>query len=48
MTTQEIHQELEKRARKKITYKHLSVLMECFGDEIDETNLEAFLKYAWE
>ena len=48
LSTQEIHQALEKRMGGKIPYKHLQTLMECFGKEITDTKLESFLRYAWE
>ena len=47
MTTQEIHQALEGRAGKKISYKHLCILLECFGKAVNDDNLESFLRYAW-
>ena len=47
MTTQEIHQALEGRAGKKISYKHLCILLECFGEAVNDDNLESFLRYAW-
>ena len=47
MTTQEIHQALEGRVGKKISYKHLCILLECFGQDVNDDNLESFLRYAW-
>ena len=47
MTTQEIHQALNERAHQKIPHKHLQILMECFGEEVTDDNLESFLQYAW-
>ena len=51
VTTQEIHQALNERAHQKIPHKHLVTLMErfveIFGEEVTDTNLEAFLNYAW-
>ena len=51
MTTQEIHQALNQRARHSIPHKHLKILMErfteCFGQPITDDNLESFLQYAW-
>ena len=51
MSTQEIHDRLERRAGKKIPIKHVQVLMERFneitGEPVSDTNIEAFLRYAW-
>ena len=51
MTTQEIHDRLNHRAGQIIPIKHLLVLMERFeeihGQPVSDTNIEAFLKYAW-
>jgi hypothetical protein len=51
MTTQEIHDRLNHRAKKKIPIKHLQLLMERFyeitGESVDDINIEAFLRYAW-
>ena len=51
MTTQEIHDRLNHRAGKKIPIKHMQTLMERFyeitGEAVDESNIEAFLAYAW-
>ena len=51
MTTQEIHDRLNHRAGKTIPIKHLMTLMERFqeitGQSIADTNIEAFLQYAW-
>lgn len=51
MTTQEIHDRLNHRAGKKIPTKHMQMLMERFeeihGEGVDESNIEAFLQYAW-
>ena len=47
MTTQEIHQRLDHRAGKHIPTKHLLILLDCFGQPVTETNIEAFLRYAW-
>ena len=51
MSTQEIHDRLNHRAGKKIPTKHLQLLMERFeekqGKAVDESNIEAFLQYAW-
>ncbi len=51
MTTQEIHDRLNHRAGKIIPIKHLMVLMERFyeitGQNVDDNNIEAFLRYAW-
>jgi hypothetical protein len=51
MTTQEIHDRLNRRAGQIIPIKHLLVLMERFeeinGQPVTDTNIEAFLRYAW-
>ena len=51
MTTQEIHDRLNHRAGKTIPIKHLMTLMERFqeitGQPVSDTNIEAFLRYAW-
>ena len=51
MTTQEIHDRLNHRAKKKIPSKHMQLLMERFceitGETVSEANIEAFLRYAW-
>ena len=51
MTTQEIHDRLNHRSGQKIPLKHLQLLMERFyeitGEQVSETNIEAFLRYAW-
>lgn len=51
MTTQEIHDRLNHRAGQIIPIKHLMVLMERFyeitGEEVSDTNIEAFLRYSW-
>ena len=47
MTTNEIHLRLNHRAGKNIPIKHVLILLECFGQPVSETNIEAFLKYAW-
>ena len=51
MTTQESHDRLNHRAGKQIPTKHLQLLMERFtqihGQQVSETNIEAFLRYAW-
>ena len=51
MTTQEIHDRLNHRAGQIIPIKHLMVLMERFqeitGEEVADTNIEAFLRYSW-
>ena len=51
MSTQEIHNRLEHRAGGKIPIKHVQLLMERFeeitGQTISDTNIEAFLCYAW-
>ena len=51
MTTQEIHDRLNHRAGQIIPIKHLLLLMERFeeitGESVSDTNIEAFLKYAW-
>ena len=51
MTTQEIHDRLNHRAGKKISIKHMQTLMERFyeiiGEPVSDTNIEAFLAYAW-
>jgi hypothetical protein len=51
MTTQEIHERLDRRAGKKIPIKHLMVLLERFeertGKKVDERNIGEFLQYAW-
>ena len=51
MTTQEIHDRLNHRAGKTIPIKHLMTLMERFqeitGQPVSDTNIEAFLQYAW-
>ena len=45
--TQEIHERLNHRCGRNISLKHLAILMECFGHPVTETNIEAFLNYAW-
>ena len=51
MTTNEIHERVNRRCGRKIPVKHLAVLMERFeelhGTPIDETNIGAFLRYVW-
>jgi len=51
MTTHEIHDRLNHRAGQIIPIKHLLVLMERFeeinGQPVTDTNIEAFLRYAW-
>ena len=51
MTTQEIHSRLNHRAGKHIPIKHVQLLMarfeEIHGLPVNETNIEAFLRYAW-
>ena len=51
MTTQEIHDRLNHRAGKTIPIKHLMTLMDRFqeitGQPVSDTNIEAFLQYAW-
>jgi len=47
ISTQEIHDRLNHRCGRNIPLKHLAILMECFGQPITETNIEAFLRYAW-
>ena len=51
MTTQEIHDRLNHRAGQIIPIKHLMVLMERFyeitGEQVSDTNIEAFLRYSW-
>ena len=51
MTTQEIHDQLNHRAGQIIPIKHLLTLMERFeeihGQPVLDTNIEAFLRYAW-
>ena len=51
MTTQEIHERLNRRAGRKISTKHMQILMERFceitGHPVSDTNIEAFLRYAW-
>ena len=51
MTTQEIHDRLNHRAGKIIPIKHLLLLMERFQEInhkfVSDTNIEAFLSYAW-
>ena len=51
MTTQEIHDRLNHRAGQIIPIKHLLLLMERFeeinGQPVSDTNIEAFLRYAW-
>ena len=51
MTTQEIHDRLNHRAGQIIPIKNLLLLMERFeeihGQLVSDTNIEAFLKYAW-
>ena len=51
MSTQEIHDRLNHRAGKKIPTKHMQLLMERFeeihSEPVSDTNIDAFLKYAW-
>lgn len=47
MTTHEIHQCLNQRAGKHIEARIVKDLLDCFGQPVDETNIESFLKYAW-
>jgi len=51
MSTQEIHERLNRRAGQNIPIKHLLLLMERFreihGQAVTEANIEAFLRYAW-
>jgi hypothetical protein len=51
MTTQEIHSRLNHRAGKHIPIKHMQLLMtrfeEIHGEPVSDTNIEAFLRYAW-
>lgn len=46
--THEIHERVNRRCGRHISLKHLAILMECFGEPITESNIGAFLKYAWE
>ena len=47
MTTNEIHQRLNKRAGKRIPIKHLMILIECYKKPVNEESIEDFLRYAW-
>lgn len=51
LSTQEIHSRLNHRAGKHIPIKHMQLLMarfeEIHGEPVSQTNIEAFLKYAW-
>lgn len=47
MTTQEIHARLNDRAGKHISQHIVKILLDTFGQPVDDTNIEAFLRYAW-
>lgn len=47
MTTHEIHLCLDQRAGKHIEARIVKDLLDLFGQLVDETNIEAFLQYAW-
>ncbi|MBQ3716839.1 MAG: hypothetical protein II901_00415 [Paludibacteraceae bacterium] len=51
ISTQEIHSRLNHRAGKKIPTKHMQMLMvrfeEITGEPVSQTNIDAFLRYAW-